>query len=84
MVDKDGNLCPDAAHLVHFKVKGAGQYRAAANGNAASLDLFHLPQMHAFSGQCTAIVQAGKMPGTLTLEASAKGLKSARLSLRVE
>lgn len=40
--------------------------------------------MHAFSGQCTAIVQAGKMPGTLTLEASAKGLKSARLSLRVE
>lgn len=84
VVDKDGNLCPDAAHLVRFKVKGAGQYRAAANGNAASLDLFHLPQMHAFSGQCTAIVQAGKMPGTLTLEASAKGLKSARLSLRVE
>ena len=39
------------SRLVNFTVKGAGHYRAAANGDATSLDLFHLPKMPAFSGQ---------------------------------
>ena len=34
VVDKDGNLCPDASHEISFKVKGEGSYRAGANGNA--------------------------------------------------
>lgn len=84
VVDREGNLCPDAAPLIRFRVKGAGRYRAAANGNAASLDLFHLPQMHAFSGQCTAIVTTADRPGTLILEASAPGLKSGSIMLKVE
>ena len=79
--DKDGNLVPDAAHLVQFKVKGAGRFRAAANGDAANLDLFHLPQHHVFAGQLTALVQAADQPGAITLEATAKGLKKATLTL---
>lgn len=39
VVDRDGNLCPDASHEISFKVKGEGSYRAGANGNAASLNL---------------------------------------------
>ena len=53
VVDKDGNLCPADDRLVSFTVKGAGSFRAAANGDATCLDLFHLPRMHAFSGQLT-------------------------------
>ena len=49
VVDKDGNLCPADSRMVNFSVKGAGKYRAAANGDATSLDLFHLPKMPAFS-----------------------------------
>ncbi len=79
--DKDGNLVPYAAHLVQFKVKGAGRFRAAANGDAANLDLFHLPQHHVFAGQLTALVQAADQPGAITLEATAKGLKKATLTL---
>ena len=60
VVDKDGNLCPADSRMVSFSVKGAGKYRAAANGDATSLDLFHLPKMPAFSGQLTAIVQIGR------------------------
>lgn len=82
VVDKDGNLCPADNRLVRFSVKGNGAYRAAANGDATCLDLFHLPQMHAFSGQLTAIVQSGKEEGTLTFEAKASGLKPARLVLQ--
>ncbi len=83
VVDKDGNLCPADARTVRFRVKGAGRYRAAANGDATSLDLFHLPQMPAFSGQLTAIVQSGEAAGTLTLEATASGVKGAALTLEV-
>ena len=83
MVDKEGNLCPADNRLVTFSVKGAGTYRAAANGDATCLDLFHLPRMHAFSGQLTAIVQTGTEAGQLVFEAKAKGLKSAKLTLDV-
>lgn len=83
VVDKDGNLCPADNRLVTFSVKGAGTYRAAANGDATCLDLFHLPRMHAFSGQLTAIVQTGTEAGQLVFEAKAKGLKSAKLTFDV-
>lgn len=83
VVDKDGNLCPVDNRLVTFSVKGAGTFRAAANGDATCLDLFHLPRMHAFSGQLTAIVQTGTEAGQLVFEAKAKGLKSAKLTLDV-
>ncbi|WP_374044353.1 glycoside hydrolase family 2 TIM barrel-domain containing protein [uncultured Mediterranea sp.] len=83
VVDKDGNLCPADNRLVTFSVKGAGTFRAAANGDATCLDLFHLPRMHAFSGQLTAIVQTGTEAGRLVFEAKAKGLKSAKLTLDV-
>lgn len=81
VVDKDGNLCPDAQHLIKYSVKGAGTYRAGANGNPASLELFHLPQMKVFNGMMTAIVQSTDKPGEITLTATGKGLKSGRLVL---
>jgi len=83
-VDKDGNLCPDAADLVSFSVKGAGSYRAAANGDATCLDIFHKPQMHLFGGQLVAIVQSGENAGKISFEAKAAGVSSAKLELTVE
>jgi beta-galactosidase len=82
-VDKDGNLCPNDNRLVNFKVSGAGTFKATANGDACSLDLFHLPQMHLFSGQCTAIIQSKKTPGTIKFSTSAKGLKSISHNIQV-
>ena len=75
VVDKDGNLCPDASHEISFKVKGAGTYRAGANGNAASLESFQRPRMKVFSGMMTAIVSSTEQSGKITLEATGKGLK---------
>lgn len=84
IVDKDGNLCPTDGRLVNFKVKGAGTYRASANGDPTCLDPFHLPQMHAFSGMLTIILQAGEEIGTLELQATAKGVKSGNLRINVK
>lgn len=81
MVDKNGNLCPSDSSLVKFYVKGAGKYRASANGNPCSLDPFQLPQMHLFSGEATAIVQTTDKVGTFSFTAKSKGVKSARCVL---
>lgn len=78
MVDKDGNLCPSDSSLIHFSVKGMGQFRATANGNACSLEPFQLPQIHLFSGQATVIVQALSKPGEMILNASSKAVKTAK------
>ena len=67
--------------LVKFKVKGAGSYKASANGDPTCLDLFHLPQMHAFNGMLTTIVQSGKEAGVLELQVTAKGLKSGKIQI---
>lgn len=84
VVDKEGTPCPDVNELVSFTVKGAGSYRAGANGDAASLDLFHLPQMHLFNGKLVAIVESTEEPGTITLEATARGLKKASLAIQTK
>ena len=81
IVDKDGNLCPMADNQLSFKVKGKGWYRAGANGDPTSLELFHKPTMKAFYGMMTAIVQSEEEPGEITLEATAKGLKKGVLKI---
>lgn len=81
-VDAKGNLCPGFNGLVSFNVKGAGKFRAVANGDPTCLELFHKPQMHAFGGQLTVIVEGAAKVGSVSVEASAKGLKKGILSLR--
>lgn len=82
VVDKDGNLCPLADNFISFKVKGAGYYRAGANGDPTSLESFQAPGMKVFSGMMTAIVSPTETPGEIILEATSKGLKKA--SVRIE
>ena len=84
VVDKAGNLVPDDGRLLNFKVTGAGSFRAAASGNPASLDTFHLPRHHAFSGQLVALVQSAERAGEAVLTVSAKGLPSASIRIQVK
>lgn len=84
IVDKNGNLCPNDGRLVSFKVKGAGKYRASANGDPTCLDLFHKPEMHAFGGMLTVIVQSGEKAGEIELQATAKGIKTGTIRIPVK
>jgi len=79
--DAAGNLCPDATNELQFNVKGQGRFRAVGNGDATSLELFHLPRMHAFHGQLVAVVQTLEKAGDAQLTVSGKGLKAATLRL---
>ena len=66
VVDKEGNLCPKANNLICYEGEG---FIAAANGDAACLDSFTEPQMHAFAGQCTFIIRKGAK-GTFRMTAT--------------
>ncbi len=81
VVDKEGNLCPHDSREISFSVKGAGHYKAAANGNPVCLIPFQSASMPLFSGQLTALVQSAETPGDILFEASAKGVKKARITL---
>ena len=81
-VDKNGIPCPTASNQLQFKVKGKGAYRAACNGDATSLELFHLPTMKLFSGKLVVLVQSTHETGDIELTVTGKGLKTAKLSLK--
>ncbi len=79
LVDKAGNFCPVDEREISFKVKGAGHFKAVANGNPASLESFQTPKMKLFSGQLTVLVQSDENKGNIVLEANAKGVKGAKI-----
>ena len=75
VVDKNGNLCPTATHQLNFKVEGEGKFKAVANGDPTSLELFHLPTMKLFSGKLVVIVQSTTEVGNIKLSVKSEGLK---------
>ena len=81
VVDKNGIPHPTATNQLKFKVKGDGKFRAVANGDATSLELFHLPTMKLFSGKLVVLVQAGEKDGNIHLKVTGKGLKSAKINI---
>ena len=84
VVDKEGNVCPNINDLVQFEVKGAGKFRASANGDATSLDLFHEPKMHLFNGKLMAIVQASEKTGEIIFKAKSQKIKGNQIKIQVK
>lgn len=82
IVDQDGNLCPLDSRKVRFEVSGAGEFRAVANGDPTCLELFHIPEMSAFGGMLTVIVQSKEKAGRITLKASADGLRDGVMKIK--
>ncbi len=84
VVDKMGVPCPTATDQLIFKVSGDAVYRAACNGDATSLELFHKPTMKLFSGKLVLIVQASHTTGKASVLVTGKGLKSAFCALKIQ
>ena len=84
VADKQGNIVPTDNRRVKFAVTGAGTFEATANGDATCLLPFQKPEMDLFSGACTAIVRGADTPGTVTLRATAPGVKPATITIPVK
>ena len=84
VVDKDGNLCPDADPQLFFEVNGAGRFNSCCNGDATSTEVFVKPTMRAFHGELVVVVEATKKAGTATLTVSGKGLRKGSVQLHID
>jgi beta-galactosidase len=81
IVDKHGNPCPTASNRLYFEVKGNGIYRAACNGDATSLEVFHEPTMKAFNGKLVILVQSSTKKGDIELTVSGDGLQKEKITI---
>ena len=69
---------------VNFQVAGAGDLIGVGNGNPHNVDRFSRPRHYSWHGQALAILRPAKWLGGLMLNASADGLRPARLTLGVK
>jgi len=81
VVDKAGNLVPDAANLIQFNVSGAGSITAVDNGSQTSLESFKDNKRKAFNGLCLAVIRSNNAAGNIIVKATAMGLQPAEVKL---
>ena len=84
ILDKDGNLVPDADNLVNFKLNGNAFIASVDNGDPVSHDSFKVNYRKAFHGLALAIVQSKETPGNINFTATSKGLQSAALTIKAK
>lgn len=75
LLDKNGNVVPNADNLIQFKIRGEGFIAGVDNGNPVSMEPFKANQRKAMNGRCLAIIQTTNKKGKITLEAYGDGLK---------
>ena len=84
VLDKDGNLCPNAENLIRFDIEGRGFIAGVDNGNPTSMERFKDTKRKAFYGKCLVVVQNDGTSGNTELTATSDGLQpaSVRISAR--
>lgn len=82
IVDKDGNLCPNADNLVNFDVQGAAFIAGVDNGSPISHESFKAPHRKAFYGKCLVVLQNNGDRGDIQLNAVSEGLEKAMLNIQ--
>jgi beta-galactosidase len=79
ILDKDGNVVPEADNLVNFKINGNAFIASVDNGSETDHEPFKANYRKAFNGLALAIVQSKDKPGNITFTATSKGLQGETL-----
>jgi beta-galactosidase len=66
---------------VNFEVAGKGTIAGVGSGDPRDMSSFQQPHKKAYQGICLAIIRPETTPGTITLRATAEGLKETSLVL---
>jgi beta-galactosidase len=83
VVDEKGRVVPTADNLVIFKITGSGKLPGLDNGNPSDHEPYKSGQRKVFNGLGLAIIQAGKIPGEITLTASSDGMEDVSVEITV-
>ncbi len=81
IVDKDGNLVPNAEVNLNIKASGSGDIRASGNAAYDDMESFNSKTPKTFRGKAIAIVQPNGKKGPITLSVTSKGLKEASITI---
>lgn len=84
ILDKDGNLCPNADNLVNFKVEGDIFIAGVDNGSPISMEHFKANKRRTFYGKCLVVIQNQGKQGTAHLVATSNGLQSANVKITID
>jgi beta-galactosidase len=82
LVDKSGNVDPNASQLVHFRVTGNAVLAAVGNADPRCNESFQQPQRSAYRGRALMIIRSTTDSGDIHITASAIGLKPADVTIR--
>jgi len=74
ILDANGAIVPDAANEVSFEVQGPGKIIGLGNGDLANSEDPRGAAHRAYKGRGLAIIQAGRIPGSIILKATSPNL----------
>jgi len=79
-LDKDGRAVPTANNFIGFHVTGEGRLIGVGNGDPNCQESDKEPKRSLFNGLAQVIVQAGKRPGEIHIEAVKEGWEGPELT----
>jgi beta-galactosidase len=82
ILDKNGNLVPEAGNKITVEVVGEGVLAGMDNGYPASMESFKATSHKAYNGLCLAIIQAKSKAGNITVNITSPGLPAASVVIQ--
>lgn len=84
ILDKDGNLCPNAENDITFAVEGSGFIAGVDNGSPLSMEKFKDNHRKAFYGKCLVVIQNNGQKNAIKVTATAPGLEKTVAAIKVK
>jgi len=83
LVDVAGNVCHNATNNVYFTACGVGSIVAVGSGNPVSEEMYVGNQRKVHEGRAMVVVRSNGEPGEIVLTATADGIPTASVNIRV-
>lgn len=84
ILDKNGELVPDADNEISIEVKGAGHLLGLCNGNPSSHAVSRLHLLKSFTGKLLAIIQSSGEAGEIKLNAKSENIISEEFIIKAK
>jgi beta-galactosidase len=84
ILDKDGNICPNADNLVNFSIEGEGILECVGNGDPTYIESYQASERSAFHGLCLLVVRSTDSKGEIKITALSDGISDAVIEINTE
>ena len=84
LVDKNGNINPNAVNKLQFKIEGPGMIAGVDNANLKDLDNYVGNSRKAWNGKAMVVIRSTNAEGNINLKVSSPGLIEAVVKIKAE